>query len=315
MASRRLSSFRPGRTGARAALACGTAALALGLGAAQAPAQVTCGQIITKDTTLEADLDCDQPGTLLTIGASHIRLDLGGHTMRGGSVFAGIVDDGHDHVTIENGTIEVIGAALVFRDASHNVVHDVGADGEQIGSYLFGDSDYNTFRDGRLGSAIYIDGEADHNTIERELMAGRDVLTVEGSRNRVVGNEVHVAGPGVVLNGDRNLVSGNTFRQDLDAGVQVQGDRNVVEQNRALENFGDGIAVLASADGTRLSNNRADGNRDDGIDVASPDSRLTDNTANHNGNLGIEAVQGVFARGNTASGNGNPVQCLNVFCG
>jgi hypothetical protein len=35
-----------------------------------------------------------------------------------------------------------------------------------------------------------------------------------------------------------------------------------------------------------------------------------------NGDFGIDAVEGVTDRGgNTASGNGNPVQCRNVFCG
>jgi hypothetical protein len=42
---------------------------------------------------------------------------------------------------------------------------------------------------------------------------------------------------------------------------------------------------------------------------------LTKNTANDNGDLGIEAVSGVIYGGeNTASGNGNPLQCLNVVC-
>ena len=139
------------------------ALLTVGAGAALAKKQpVACGQVITTDTRLDADLNCGEPGTLLTIGASGITLDLRGHTISGGTVFAGILNEGHDHVTIENGTIRVIGAALLFRDAGYNVVHHVGADGEQIGSALIGDSDHNSFRDGRLGSAIYIDREADH---------------------------------------------------------------------------------------------------------------------------------------------------------
>jgi parallel beta-helix repeat protein len=308
-----LGDFRR-RVGASVVLVWVTAAVGLWVGAGPADAQVACGQVITEDTRLDADLDCGEPGTLLTIGASGITLDLGGHTIRGGTVFAGILNEGHDHVTIENGTISVIGAALLFRDASHNVVRHVGADGEQIASDLLGDSDHNTIRDGRLGSAIYIDREADHNRIARNLMSGRDVLAVLGSRNRIVGNEVHVVGQGVVLGGNRDVVSGNTFRQNIGAGIQVEGDRNVVRRNRSIENFGDGIAVLASARGTRLSRNRANRNRDDGIDIANPHTRLVSNSANHNGDLGIEAVPGVFARGNSASGNGNPLQCLNVFC-
>jgi hypothetical protein len=62
-------------------------------------------------------------------------------------------------------------------------------------------------------------------------------------------------------------------------------------------------------------------NGDDGIEIgeggAIPGSSvvLTRNTANDNGDFGIEAAPGVTdGGGNKASGNGNPLQCLNVFC-
>jgi hypothetical protein len=55
---------------------------------------------------------------------------------------------------------------------------------------------------------------------------------------------------------------------------------------------------------------------DDRIDVDAPGTRLRGNNATNNHDLGIEAVPGVVdAGGNTASGNGNPLQCTNVFCG
>ena len=39
------------------------------------------------------------------------------------------------------------------------------------------------------------------------------------------------------------------------------------------------------------------------------------NSAKGNGDFGIDAVSGVTdIGGNTASGNGNPLQCRNVFC-
>jgi len=44
-------------------------------------------------------------------------------------------------------------------------------------------------------------------------------------------------------------------------------------------------------------------------------TRLRGNAATDNGDLGIEAVPGTIdLGGNTASGNGNPLQCLNVVC-
>jgi hypothetical protein len=44
-------------------------------------------------------------------------------------------------------------------------------------------------------------------------------------------------------------------------------------------------------------------------------TRLAQNAANNNGDRGIEAIPGVIDGGsNRASGNGNPLRCLNVFC-
>ena len=53
----------------------------------------------------------------------------------------------------------------------------------------------------------------------------------------------------------------------------------------------------------------------DGIRVLSPSTVIGGNTTNSNYGHGINAVAGVRDHGgNTAIGNGNPVQCVNVFC-
>jgi parallel beta-helix repeat protein len=82
------------------------------------------------------------------------------------------------------------------------------------------------------------------------------------------------------------------------------------------DSTGDGIFVDAATTGTRVRGNVAANNGDDGIDVESPATTLIDNVANNNHDLGIDAVTGVVdGGGNKASGNGNPLQCLNVSCG
>ena len=61
--------------------------------------------------------------------------------------------------------------------------------------------------------------------------------------------------------------------------------------------------------------NTVTGASDDGIDADSAATRLDRNRADNNGDFGIEAVPGVTdLGGNLASGNGNPLQCQNVFC-
>ena len=54
---------------------------------------------------------------------------------------------------------------------------------------------------------------------------------------------------------------------------------------------------------------------DDGIDVNAEDTTLIRNVANHNADLGIEAVTGVNDGGSSrATGNGNPLECTGVSC-
>jgi hypothetical protein len=77
----------------------------------------------------------------------------------------------------------------------------------------------------------------------------------------------------------------------------------------------DGIAVESAATHTLVRGNAVTGARDDGIDVDAVGTFIRANTTTDNGDLGIEAVAGAIdGGGNRASGNGNPLQCLNVVC-
>jgi hypothetical protein len=59
--------------------------------------------------------------------------------------------------------------------------------------------------------------------------------------------------------------------------------------------------------------NFAHDNAGDGIEMSGTSAQ--DNTANDNGDFGIDAGAGtVDLGGNSAHGNGNPLQCRNVFC-
>jgi hypothetical protein len=73
--------------------------------------------------------------------------------------------------------------------------------------------------------------------------------------------------------------------------------------------------VQAGSTSTVVEGNVATHALYDGIRVDAPGTLIRRNVANDNGDFGIEAVEGVIdGGGNRASGNGNPLQCLNVFC-
>jgi hypothetical protein len=106
--------------------------------ASGADAGLSCGQTITVDTTLTADLSCPN-GDGLLIAASDVTLDLAGHTLSGGGVGTGIQGgdflDPPSNITIKNGTVSGFGIGLSFVQvhgltlsgvtASHNVGNGV----------------------------------------------------------------------------------------------------------------------------------------------------------------------------------------------
>lgn len=64
-----------------------------------------------------------------------------------------------------------------------------------------------------------------------------------------------------------------------------------------------------------VEHNVANGNFLHGISVGNAMTTLRNNTANNNGDLGIDAVPNVVdAGGNKAKNNGNALQCTNVVC-
>ena len=146
--------------------------------------------------------------------------------------------------------------------------------------------------------------------------------------NEVVRNRIEDSGfEGIAVVGSGPVASNRVARNGALAdagGIAViplpddpseTSDGNSLIENVLDDNVGDGLYVGSGQAATLLRENRSDRNTDDGIDVDSASTTLTGNVANRNADLGIEGVAGVTdAGGNRASGNGNPLQCTNVFC-
>jgi parallel beta-helix repeat protein len=300
---------------------------------------VDCDDTITADLRLSGDLDCIRTGGRdgPVVGADGVDIDLAGHTIRGAGV-ALENSGGFDDVTIHGGSLYAIGTALALDGASRNRIKDVGAGllenpfagpSTNVGVRIQG-GEANVVRHSDLqgsslglwatdspgllvvdstgvsgsgsrgaGTAVFVDGNL-ARVLRNDLSAS---IFVDGSSNRIVGNRVKAVGFGIHLAaGHDNLVAENEVH-----------DTTILP---FMSDAGDGIVVQADAVGTRLRGNVSTSNVDDGIDVRSPTTRLRDNRADDNEDFGIDAVSGVIdLGGNTASGNGNPLQCRNVFCG
>src|SRR5438094_176259 len=107
---------------------------------AYAGSRVRCGDVLTKDTSLDSDLiDC--PGDGLIIGADGITVRLNDHEINAASLgTVGIRNVGHDDVTIIGGVdstdvnISGFGIGVLINDADRNEVSGgLGADDGKYG--------------------------------------------------------------------------------------------------------------------------------------------------------------------------------------
>jgi parallel beta-helix repeat protein len=317
------------------------AALALGPADARAD-HVDCGQRITRDVRLDADLlNCRGNG--LTVAADGITIDLGGHTVdgvgRGVGVFNGQWGDGHRDVTIRNGTVRgfkvgvrsgaretrVYGLAVMrnaaggiaLRSRECRVERSIVTDnGYGHGIFVGGVSGCHVIGNrvsGHLGAGIEASRSRAH-VIERNrvwdnrqagiLLAGTAGVRV--ARNAVNSND----GPGIWLfdGATANQVLDNTLAANV-RGIQVtlDGAGNLIDGNTVSGSVESGIRLAGTAAGNTLTDNLVVLSGMDGIGLAeSPDARVERNSVHDNRRDGIfVTASGAALIANTASHNGD----------
>lgn len=189
-------------------------------------ATLSCGDVITQDTTLTADVGpC--AGTGLIVAANGVTLDLGGHSVMGdaearsandelgptGRDRAGVVLRQVRNVTVTNGTVTGFDAGVAIVGGGDNVVRRVTAR-DNVNYRLI------TGRDARPTDVDPMDGPF--------CWFGEGIVTLNSPRNLVEDNLVVGNGPfsGVSLvgNSDDNVVAKNrAYDNDL-INVSPNGD-------------------------------------------------------------------------------------------
>jgi Right handed beta helix region len=323
------------------------AAILLALAPASALAtHVNCGDTITTNTTLDSDLiNC--PGNGIVIGADNITLDLNGHTIDGtGSSGDGVANVAHLGATIEGGTIQGFGTGVrlgtcspatgcplgdILPSADGNAVRNLTVTGNGV-AIVLGKTVHNVIRKNQLvvnRFGIFVGSDrfvfTGDTLIEKNVISTTVGAAIITDRTQdatyVIRNEITIP-PGAAgiqagfgsMHIERNEISGG------DWGMHLGRGGGPVIKNHVSNARIDGIYADLWG-GSEFVGNVATNNGDDGIEIDSggaiPGNTvvLTRNTANDNGDFGIEAFPGVTdGGGNKASGNGNPLQCLNVFC-
>jgi parallel beta-helix repeat protein len=202
---------------------------------------------------------------------------------------------------IERNTVSGYYDSIVLSDSTDNLVRRNSLSGQGLtavkGVYLLTFSDRNRVEENRISATTI----GVHTVVHDTLI----------ERNRLTGN---FAGLYVDRDSSRTVVRRNYANDNLSEGITIDSEQALVTRNVARGNGGDGIRV-AFGPGVVLERNVASDNGRNGISFLFPQGTLVRNTANRNGRLGIEARPGVTdGGGNRARHNGNPLECLNVFC-
>ncbi len=170
---------------------------------------VSCGDTITVDTTLDSDLiDCPNHG--IVIGADDITIDLNGHQVSGdGEPFepcpagefcdVGLLNDGHDGVTVRDGSVREFAFGAFIGRARDNRVLDISSKRNEFFGFLVAQSARSQVRDS----------------------SGSDNIAPEGD------------GMGVFGSHDLRIVD-NTFRSNPGPGIHVDGFPRQPDQGKPV---------------------------------------------------------------------------------
>jgi hypothetical protein len=244
-------------------------------------ATVQCGQVITQDTKLAADVVCtSEYESAIFIGADNVTLDLNGHSLIGPG--AGEVDE-------SNGvTAYAARAGLVVKDGR-----------------ITGFSQGVNF--GRGSNLAATDSLFRNLTID-----GAVNITVSGDRNRFERNDLTASFTALRLDGADLVVDRNDTRGGDPTPIEVEGSDPTVTRNTVdCGPYGAGGIDVQSPDTGLVARNFATGCW--GFGIVAGGVTIKQNTATNNG-VGIIGGPGsVDGGGNRASGN-EEADCINVSC-
>ena len=202
---------------------------------------LSCGEVVTTNTTLTADLFCNSGYTALEIGDDNITLDLNGYTLSGTRDLVGISVYGKNKVKIkgnggglkgfwaginssESNQLQVNGTT--FYDLDAGVIISAGSEG------LIANNDF-----------IYINGQG---VFIANFIAGK-----QANNNTVTNNEFYQSSTGIYVCGDhsdKNTLTKNLIWLSQDRGIHlVRSDNNVLQDNDVIESGETAIRLDDSA--------------------------------------------------------------------
>jgi len=294
-------------------------------------AQPSCGDTLTSNTTLTADLDCSAyAGTALTMGHNNVVLNLNGHTIwgfTGDDTYTGVDLDGYNRTVVKNGTIANFQDGVYAYSSNESLVKNLEVYGEPADSSSEGIYFYygvgNTASNVKVHDTYY--GLDTEYAAETELLNSTVWNTEYGvyvyydSHDRFQGNTVKTNDYGFYdYYGGGNRYLSNKAKDNSSEGFYLYCDeegRVVLKNNTADNNGSEGFytyycydnASWAPGTGSTFSGNVSTNNGSYGFfDEYSINSTWTSNTSKNNDSEGfyIEYPSGYTMTYNVAKGNG-----------
>jgi parallel beta-helix repeat protein len=206
-------------------------ALVASSGAAAAAKQPQCGDTIKKDTTLHKDLiNCAK--NAIVIGADGITLDLNGHLIDGDETSTkntcdcAVVDEGHDGVTVKNGSVREFDGGVGVEHARHARVLGISASRNKFVGILFFHAIRGLVRNSSGNGSTFHDGDG--------------IAMFDSRRIRVLDSTFKNNDHGILSGGSTNsLIKGNVIARGGDVALLMEGGEGFrVTRNRVIRNGG-----------------------------------------------------------------------------
>lgn len=282
------------------------AGAAITLPAAVSAASLYCGSTIKTSITLAGDLNCtnQSSGNALTIGAAGVTVNLNGYKIAGpgaSSSTGGIVDDGHNYPTIEDGTISGFTEGIDIEGATNPakgaLVRDMTITGNGTGislnsitnSYVL--DNHVEVASGGPDAIADSSGTADilsHNYVK--VSATGTGFDVDGTTNEVIRQNTVVGtgeqgGTGIIDYYSSGQITTRNILNDLGTGIFESDEDGAVNYNTG---YRDGYGIdEEGAIGIRYYGNHFNGGHY-GIWLYDPSgTRLTSNVTDHNSKAGV----------------------------
>jgi len=226
---------------------------------------VSCGDYITRDITLKANLNCSVSTgyNAINVVANNITIDLNGFTLSGDSGLAGIAIYEHENLTVKNGIVIGFWAGVNATRSNKLTINNVNFQNVGVGITSQG-SNNAVIRDNKFIqtrsraislSASFKGYSTNHNTISNnEFFRANSAITICGGTaqyNKIINNLIwKSADHGIHLNNSSwNQIRGNHILESGDhTAIRLHNaSYNEIGDNTLMEGGHAGLSILTGS--------------------------------------------------------------------